>query len=166
MTEDEDEWGEPPPDDDEIDRMHEAEDKERLLRTKAAGQKIREGFLELRTMYGHKQAWKYLEYFYKMAKPPRKPKGKHFNRNIDHEFVAAHRDAPKGRKIAAVYEVGRRYRLSPEAALQRLRRAQRSEKVMWQWILQQEEQRAEDRRARRNRLLEQKVIAGDDPETP
>jgi hypothetical protein len=132
MTEDECE----PPDDEEIDRMHAEEDEERERRAKAAARQIRLGFLEMQELFGHEKAWRDLDWFLKHNKPPRKPKGKHQDPRIDEDIVAAHKDAPDGGKLKAVYAVGARYRLSQPAALQRLRRAQRLEKANRDWTHQ------------------------------
>jgi hypothetical protein len=116
-----------PDDPDDVVRAGEAAEEERVRRIKAAGRQIVKSFNELRRELGHEQAWSYLAWFLKQVKPPRKPKGKH-RPQIDEDILAAHDEAPKGKKMAAVSAVGRQYGISPEATERRLRRLRAEEK--------------------------------------
>jgi hypothetical protein len=108
-------------DDDDIARMHQAEDEERLIRVKAACRQIKQGFWELRDVIGDEQAWRCLEWFVKQVKPPRRRKGRHWPAR-DQEILATYDDAPKGKKMAQVRALGQRYHVTPEAVIRHLRR--------------------------------------------
>jgi hypothetical protein len=115
--------------DEEWDDYVERYEAEREERVKTLLRRFTWVAREAQSLWGKRHAHKVLSDAIEHFKPPRQKKSRLYPK-LDDALLAAHRNAPVGKKMASVVALGAKNGLSGEATRQRLRRRLRDERAM------------------------------------